>query len=90
MDSMFDGGNLEIVSAVEAEACGSGNSGALCQGPGDPPAIGDGKGVMSAKGLMAGDDRTEAGEREPIELGAAESVDLTLALRRGRLAVENV
>lgn len=87
---MFDGGEVEIVSSTDVGLCSSGSSGALCQSPGDPPAIGDGNGVISAKGPMAGEDSREAGEREPIVLGAAERVDLTLALRRGRLAVDNV
>lgn len=87
---MFDGREVEIESEANAGLNSSGSSGALCQGPGDPPAIGDGNGVMSARGPMAGEDIREAGEREPMVLGAAERVDLTLVLRRGRLAVENV
>lgn len=87
---MFDDREVEVESKADAGLSSSGSSDALCQGPGDPPAIGDGNGVISAKGPMAGEDRREAGEREPMVLGAAERVDLTLVLRRGRLAVENV
>ena len=87
---MFDGGEVEIISKADAGLSNCGSSSALCQGPGDPPAIGDGSGVISAKGPMAGEDNKEAGEREPMVLGAAERFDLTLVLRRGRLAVENV
>lgn len=86
---MFDGGEVEIMFKADAGLSSSGTSGAICQGPGDPPAIGDGKGVISAKGPRAGEDSREGGERGPMVLGAAERVDLTLVLRRGRLAVEN-
>lgn len=81
---------MEMVSKADAGLGISDDSGTLCHGPGDPPAIGDGNGVMSAKGPVAGEESREAGEREPTVLGAAERVDLTLVLRRGMLAVEDV
>ena len=54
-----------------------------------PMVIGEGNGVISAKGPVPGEDSAEAGDTEPRLYLAADRTDLTLALRAGRPVVDD-
>lgn len=56
----------------------------VCHGLGEPRvAMGEGRGVMSTSGPTPGEEKAEAGDKEPARCRDAERADLRLLLRDG-------
>ena len=75
------GGSIAVVNGAESP------SKARLHGPGEVDrVIGEGRGVMSAKGPTPGDETADPGERELTLDRAVDKADLTLELRTGNPA----